>query len=92
MSRLPDSQQEIVDHLRGGARLVGPVELTRAFHHQPKRLPWAFDDGRRVRKISVDALIRRGVITAREEHDGRRIAELQEARSAATGTKQEATP
>lgn len=76
MTRLPDPQQAILDHLRRGVALTGPVMRPKADRHGPHiPFPWGFADGRRAHKGSVDALIRRGLIRASERY-GRREAAL----------------
>jgi len=67
MKGLRDEMRQIIEHLRQGARLTGPVTLatgrgTRA---------WGFSDGRRANKISVDALAARGLIHIRDDGDSR---------------------
>lgn len=74
--RLRDDMQEILDRLARGVRLIGPVRVPNGSHWGGSRqMPWGFADGRRARKISVDALAARGLIRI-EEHNGRRRAEL----------------
>lgn len=58
--RLRDEMQQIVDHLEQGARLIGPVTVSRATGRSPR--DWGFADGRRANKISVEALAARGLI------------------------------
>ena len=75
MKGLRDEMRQIIEHLRQGARLIGPVTLvtgrgTRA---------WGFSDGRRANKISVDALVARGLIHIRVDGDTREAVLAEEA-------------
>ena len=60
-----DEMRQIVDHLREGARLIGPVAVSRATGRSHRY--WGFSDGRRVNKISVDALVTRGLILIHDD-------------------------
>lgn len=73
--KLRDDMRAIVDHLARGVSLVGPVRVPGHWKGHARSMPWGFADGRRVSKISVDALAARGLIRI-EERNGRRRAEL----------------
>ena len=60
MRFLTDDMHQIIEHLRNGARLIGPVTVSRKTGHGDR--PWGFSDGRRANKMSVDALAARGLI------------------------------
>jgi hypothetical protein len=66
---LSDDMRQIIEHLRHGARLIGPVTVSRASGHGDR--PWGFSDGRRANKISVDALAARGLILIRDDGNAR---------------------
>ena len=68
---------QIIEHLRQGARLIGPVSVSRATGHGDR--PWGFSDGRRANKISVDALAVRGLILIREDGGAREAILAREA-------------
>jgi hypothetical protein len=65
MKFLSDDMRQIIEHLRNGARLIGPVTVFRATGHGDR--PWGFSDGRRANKISVDALAARGLIVISDD-------------------------
>ncbi len=69
MPRLPDDMQQIVDHLVRGVPLIGPVRVPKLPTTHQRVRPWGFADGRRVSKVSIDALARRGLIRIHEERD-----------------------
>jgi hypothetical protein len=69
MKILRDEMRQIIDHLRDGARLIGPVTVSRATGHSDRA--WGFSDGRRANKISVDALAARGLILVSDDGDSR---------------------
>src|SRR5260221_300940 len=69
MTFLSDGMRQIIEHLRLGARLTGPVTVFRATGHGHR--PWGFSDGRRASKISVDALAIRGLIVIRDDGHAR---------------------
>jgi hypothetical protein len=77
MKFLSDDMCQIIEHLRKGARLIGPVTVSRATGHGDR--PWGFSDGRRANKISVDALAARGLILIREDGGAREARLAQEA-------------
>ena len=69
MKSLRDEMRQIIEHLREGARLIGPVTVSRAGGRGTRA--WGFSDGRRANKISVDALAARGLIHIRDDGDSR---------------------
>jgi hypothetical protein len=77
MSFLSDDMRQIVEHLRHGVRLIGPVTVFRSTGHGDR--PWGFSDGRRANKISVDALAARGLIIIRDDGDEREAILAKEA-------------
>ena len=70
MNILSDEMRQIIEHLRDGARLIGPVTVSRATGGRSARA-WGFSDGRRANRISVDALAARGLIHIRDDGDSR---------------------
>lgn len=77
MKFLSDQMRQIIEHLQQGARLIGPVTVSRATGYGDR--PWGFSDGRRANKISVDALAARGLILIREDGGAREAILAQEA-------------
>ena len=69
MKFLSDDMRQIIEHLQQGARLTGPVTVSRATGRGDR--PWGFSDGRRANKISVDALAARGFIVVRDDGHAR---------------------
>src|ERR1700722_3971380 len=69
MRFLTDDMHQIIEHLRNGARLIGPVTVSRKTGHGDR--PWGFSDGRRANKMSVDALAARGLIVISDNGHGR---------------------
>ena len=69
MTILPDEMRQIIEHLRDGGHLIGPVTVSRATGRSTRA--WGFSDGRRANKHSVDALAARGLIHIREDEDSR---------------------
>ena len=65
MKLLSDEMRYIIEHLRHGVRLIGPVIVSRGTGYATR--PWGFSDGRRANKISVDALAARGLIIIRDD-------------------------
>ena len=76
MKMLTDEMRQIIEHLREGARLVGPVTVSRGAGRGARA--WGFSDGRRANKISVDALAARGLIHIREDGDSREAVLVEE--------------
>ncbi len=76
MKFLSDEMRQIIEHLQQGARLIGPVTVSRATGHADRA--WGFSDGRRANKISVDALAARGLILIREDGGAREAILAQE--------------
>jgi len=74
---LSDDMRQIIEHLRHGAHLIGPVTVPRATGHGDR--PWGFSDGRRANKISVDALAARGLIVIRDDGNAREAILAKEA-------------
>ena len=69
MRLLSDEMRHILEHLQRGARLIGPVTVSRRTGRGER--PWGFSDGRRANKISVDALAARGLILIRDDGNAR---------------------
>jgi hypothetical protein len=72
-------QQQILQHLAMGDRLIGPVTVTEArsaggIYHRHR--PWGFSSGIRTKRSSVEALGRRGLIAIEHQADGTRAARL----------------
>jgi hypothetical protein len=65
MRRLRDAMDEIIQHLKTGTRLIGPVRVSNATGHCTRT--WGFTDGRRANKVSVDALAARGIILIHDD-------------------------
>ena len=74
---LSDDMRQIIEHLRHGAHLIGPVTVPRATGRGDR--PWGFSDGRRANKISVDALAARGLIIIRDDGNAREAILAKEA-------------
>jgi len=80
---LSDHMRHILEHLRHGARLIGPVTVSRRTGRGER--PWGFSDGRRANKISVDALAAGGLIVIRDDGNGREAILAEEADSRFSG-------
>ena len=83
MKFLSDHMRHILEHLRHGTRLIGPVTVSRRTGRGER--PWGFSDGRRANKISVDALAARGLIVIREDGNAREAILAEEADSLLSG-------
>ena len=83
MKFLSDDMRQIIEHLRHGARLIGPVTVSRRTGRGER--PWGFSDGRRANKISVDALAARGLIVIRDDGNAREAILAEEADSRFSG-------
>lgn len=70
--RLRDDMQAIVDHMKRGGLLIGPVTVRQHRYSRSclQMRPWGFADGRPASKRSVDALAARGLIRIAEDEDG----------------------